>query len=136
AANIFDKFQYVKDFWLINSYWTGQYNLINLSNNVISAADSIENTPTTLINLGEAKFFRAFAYFNLVRAFGEVPKIDFRITDPSQAIVPKSPIADIYQLIDSDLQEAVADRKSTRLNSSNVKISYAVSCLKKKNYKE
>src|SRR3546814_2143262 len=27
AANIFDKFQYVKDFWLINSYWTGHYNI-------------------------------------------------------------------------------------------------------------
>src|SRR5690606_8803687 len=106
---IFDNFQYVKDFWLINSYWTGQYNLINLSNNVISAADSIENqTGATLINVGEAKFFRAFAYFNLVRSFGEVPKIDFKITDPSQAIVPKSPIAEIYQLIDADLQEAVA----------------------------
>src|SRR5690606_40725160 len=29
----------------------------------------------------------------------------------------------------------VLDRKSTRLNSSHVKISYAVFCLKKKNYK-
>src|SRR5690606_39404909 len=31
---------------------------------------------------------------------------------------------------------AGADRKSTRLNSSHVKISYAVFCLKKKNNKE
>ena len=109
AARIFDEFQYVTDFWLINSYWTGQYNLINLSNNVIAAADSIENkTPLTMINVGEAKFFRAFAYFNLVRAFGEVPKIDFKINDPSEAIVPKSTIAEIYQLIDADLDEAVA----------------------------
>src|SRR5699024_12642868 len=30
-------------------------------------------------------------------------------------------------------QEPAADRKSTRLNSSHVSISYAVSCLKKKN---
>src|SRR5436309_7504827 len=29
---------------------------------------------------------------------------------------------------------ALEDRKSTRLNSSHVKISYAVFCLKKKNY--
>src|SRR5436305_11234145 len=29
---------------------------------------------------------------------------------------------------------AVGDRKSTRLNSSHVRISYAVFCLKKKNY--
>lgn len=114
AANIFDRFQYVTDFWLINSYWTGQYNLINLSNNVIAAADSIESpTPLTMTNVGEAKFFRAFAYFNLVRSFGEVPKIDFRINDPSEAIVAKSPIAEIYQLIDADLEEAVASLPPT-----------------------
>src|SRR5690554_6510434 len=35
---------------------------------------------------------------------------------------------------DGDLQEGVTrDRKSTRLNSSHVRISYAVFCLKKKN---
>src|SRR5690606_41902392 len=32
-----------------------------------------------------------------------------------------------------DAAAAMADRKSTRLNSSHVKISYAVFCLKKKN---
>src|SRR3989442_7325647 len=31
------------------------------------------------------------------------------------------------------LSEALGDRKSTRLNSSHVRISYAVLCLKKKN---
>src|SRR5690606_37827982 len=33
------------------------------------------------------------------------------------------------------VDDAPADRKSTRLNSSHVKISYAVFCLKKKKYK-
>src|SRR5436309_14288283 len=33
------------------------------------------------------------------------------------------------------LRERLGDRKSTRLNSSHVKISYAVFCLKKKNNK-
>src|SRR5690606_4717595 len=37
---------------------------------------------------------------------------------------------DVVERIDADLD---ADRKSTRLNSSHVKISYAVFCLKKKN---
>src|SRR5690606_41874442 len=35
-----------------------------------------------------------------------------------------------------DLRPHRADRKSTRLNSSHVKISYAVFCLKKKNNKQ
>src|SRR5690554_7730524 len=32
------------------------------------------------------------------------------------------------------LRDLLTDRKSTRLNSSHVRISYAVFCLKKKNY--
>src|SRR5204863_3031747 len=35
-----------------------------------------------------------------------------------------------------DRPRGVADRKSTRLNSSHVEISYAVFCLKKKKYKQ
>src|SRR2546426_6483325 len=37
------------------------------------------------------------------------------------------------QRIISDLESALKDRKSTRLNSSHLVISYAVFCLKKKN---
>src|SRR5258708_8185781 len=46
---------------------------------------------------------------------------------------------DIYGLFSSDpgkqydMREIIADRKSTRLNSSHQIISYAVFCLKKKN---
>src|SRR2546426_7202890 len=36
----------------------------------------------------------------------------------------------------ADSEERVRDRKSTRLNSSHLVISYAVFCLKKKNKKE
>src|SRR5690606_41960343 len=47
-------------------------------------------------------------------------------TDPAKA-------TDVYQSLVEPLVENPADRKSTRLNSSHVKISYAVFCLKKKN---
>jgi len=84
--------------------------VIARANNLLDAADTI-TTPTeqTAINVAEAKFARAFAYFNLVRTFGEVPKIDFRIETQDQAIVPKSTIPEIYALIDEDLQDAVAN---------------------------
>lgn len=109
AETYFDNFQYTTDFWLVNNYWTGHYNLINLSNNVINEADSLNLTDEmALINVAEARFLRAFAYFNLVRAFGEVPIIDFRIYTASDAIKPKSSIAEIYQLIDDDLTYAVS----------------------------
>src|SRR5690606_41997822 len=48
--------------------------------------------------------------------------------------------AEIIELKINDVQEvkldSVVDRKSTRLNSSHVKISYAVFCLKKKKKKK
>src|SRR5690606_42092347 len=41
----------------------------------------------------------------------------------------------VLRVVNDDLvQPGTGDRKSTRLNSSHVKISYAVFCLKKKNY--
>src|SRR3989442_11192536 len=39
-----------------------------------------------------------------------------------------------YILGDLDAEDVLEDRKSTRLNSSHVRISYAVFCLKKKHH--
>jgi len=106
----FDKYQYVKDLWATNTYWDDHYSLINLANTAIQNADSLKLTdPASLINVAEARFFRAYAYFDLVRTFGEVPKIDFRVYTASQANIAKSPVTTIYALIDSDLQFAAAN---------------------------
>lgn len=107
--NFYDNFQYTKDEWLLNSYWTDHYALINAANTVIADIDSIGTSDAaTLINRAEARFMRAYAYFNLVRSYGEVPKIDFKIKDATQANIAKSSTAAIFNLIDADLQEASA----------------------------
>ena len=105
----FDHFDYVKDLWASNTYWDDHYRLINLANTALQTADSLALTDeSSQINIAEAKFFRAYCYFDMVRSFGEVPKIDFRIYEASQANIAKSPTADIYALIDGDLQYAVS----------------------------
>lgn len=54
----------------------------------------------------EAKFLRAFFYFDLVRTYGKVPLVD-RLVTPEEALnIPRSPVANIYQLIISDLKFA------------------------------
>lgn len=104
---IYDNFQYVKDHWSSNTYWDQHYVLINAANTALQTADSLKlNAPADMVNRGEARFFRAFAYFDLVRAFGEVPKIDFRIYSPADAKKAKSSVAEIYALIDADLNFA------------------------------
>ncbi|MGB3155689.1 MAG: RagB/SusD family nutrient uptake outer membrane protein, partial [Chitinophagaceae bacterium] len=60
--------------------------------------------------IGEAKFLRAYYYWNLLRVFGGVPKIDKVLT--SQADIETASIrasaAEIYAFIESDLTEAAA----------------------------
>ncbi|MBD8348018.1 RagB/SusD family nutrient uptake outer membrane protein [Dysgonomonas sp. HGC4] len=107
-AAFFDDFEYNTTNGVLASYWTENYKIIVNCNTAISGIEG-QSTKTSqdTINYAEAKFFRAYAFFNLVRAFGEVPKIDFRVTDPAQANIAKSPAADIYALIDADLEVAV-----------------------------
>ena len=107
AGDAMDKFQYSKDHWLLNGYWDGHYEFIALCNNVIHNLDSLKlSDPASLTNMGEAKFMRAYAYFDLVRDYGEVPIIDFKVTQTSQANKAKSTVAQVYALIDADLQVA------------------------------
>ena len=60
----------------------------------------------SLRNVGEACFFRAYSYFELVKTYGDVPLINFKIKNPTDGIKDKSPAATIYTFIDSNLQVA------------------------------
>jgi hypothetical protein len=112
--NVYDNFQYVKDEWLMNSYWSDHYALIVAANAVIADIDSVKASDApTLTNRAEAKFMRAHAYFDLVRTYGEVPKIDFKVNVSAQANIKKSPVSEIFALIDADLQEAAAALPAT-----------------------
>lgn len=103
----FETFQYSKDDWAPNTYWNDRYSLINTTNNAIEAAKTLNLTDAaSLRNVGEACFFRAFAYFELVKTYGDVPLINFPIIKPTDGIKAKSPAADIYAFIDSNLQVA------------------------------
>lgn len=61
----------------------------------------------------EARFLRAFFYFDLVRFFGKVPVIDRPVTASEALDIPRSPVADVYTLILSDLQFAAQNLPET-----------------------
>ena len=77
--NALDKFEFDSNTNLIYAVWTKHYKVINRSN---FAIDNISNMSSDLIDensrlqlIGEAKFLRALAYFNLVQAYGGVPLV-------------------------------------------------------------
>lgn len=103
----FETYNYSKDDWAPNTYWNDHYAMINAGNIAVHTADSLKiSDPASLRNLGEASFFRAYAYFELVKTYGDVPLINFPIVNPTDGIKDKSPAADIYTFIDSNLQVA------------------------------
>ena len=106
--DIVDHFNYTKDHWALNSLWEDHLAFVTQASGIIKDVDSLYATdPASQVNKAEACFMRAYAYFDLVRDYGEVPIINFKVYDPAQANVPKSPVASVYALIDQDLQFAV-----------------------------
>src|SRR5438067_5893687 len=74
-----------------------------------------------------------FPYTTLFRSLGQAPVEVAQVASELRGTLLK-----VYAGKDLSLELAIApatllDRKSTRLNSSHVSISYAVFCLKKKN---
>lgn len=59
--------------------------------------------------LGEARLWRAMAYFHLVRVFGPVPIIENSFDYISNYQVNRNPVADIYKFIVNDLKFAEAN---------------------------
>lgn len=105
--NAIDRFNYSKDFWLSNALWDDHLAFITLASGAIKDVDSLyANDPASLVNKAEASFMRAYAYFDMIRDYGDVPKIDFKVYNAAQANVPRAPVSEIYTLIDADLQFA------------------------------
>src|SRR6516225_6861450 len=106
----FETFQYTKNDWATNTYWNDHYYMINLANTELFFADSLKATdPASLRNVGEAFFFRAYSFFELTKAYGEVPLINFYYTNPAEGIKPKASVDSIYAQIDQDLDSASID---------------------------
>jgi hypothetical protein len=106
-----DFFKYDKsDGWLNLGYWNDHYKLIYDCNDVLHEIDSLNlSTEGDIINEAEARFFRAYSYFDMVRTYGEIPLIDFKIYSIGDANIEKSSVDKIYTLIDSDLDFAATN---------------------------
>lgn len=94
-------------------YWTDTYRGINHANQVI---DGVGAMPSSKISddakkqiVAEAKFLRAFLYFRLINNWGRVPLLLHFPKTESDIHVPLSESAAIWDQIEKDLNEALAD---------------------------
>ncbi|ARS39151.1 hypothetical protein CA265_05475 [Sphingobacteriaceae bacterium GW460-11-11-14-LB5] len=95
----------------IQQIWTEHYEGINKANIALERIPAIE-MDGKLKNrlLGEAKFLRAFYYFNLVRLYGDVPLLlkDQTQLSIAELQVPRTPKEQVYLQIINDLETAAS----------------------------
>ncbi len=107
-ANEYVNFQFSKTQGQIRDFWTGRYEGINLSNQVLANVPNIEMSETIRKRMtAEAKFLRAFHYFYLVRAFGGVPLVTTIPPGPEGLI--RTTADETWALIEEDLRAAIPD---------------------------
>lgn len=89
-----------------DALWKGCYGLIARANNAERYIQAMGNISQAVKNnaIGELKFQKAFAYFLLVRAYGEIPlQPEEETTEYSQ---PRQSIQKVYDYIVKNLEEA------------------------------
>lgn len=110
SINEFDNFTLTSSNIFAGSLWNGYYIGISRANFALanlSEAQGIEESLKTRY-IAEVRFLRGYYYFNLVRFFGEVPKIlrvpkDANDANTDPAFQTRAPIDTIYKVIIDDL---------------------------------
>lgn len=93
----------------LDGFWTGQYQNINFSNQILDHVPNVNMDGALKARyLAEAKFIRAYSYFRLVRAFGNIPLV-LHVPDSLTAQNPPQVTADkVWAAIEQDLTDAAA----------------------------
>jgi hypothetical protein len=85
--------------------WTGFYTIITRSNLILEKVPAITMDETQKAQiLAEAKFLRAFSYYNLIRLYGDVPLVT--TTEEQTALGPRTPKEQVWAQVIKDVTEA------------------------------
>lgn len=104
-----------------NSVYFGNYQIIERANQILEyvpAASAVSETMKQTAR-GQALFARGYAYFDLVRRYGDVPiRTEAYQPDDKMGAIAPSPVAEVYQQIARDLRDA-ADLLPTSYSVAN-----------------
>lgn len=97
----------------VEEAWSTDYNGIFRANTVldqIAKNGSLINSSALATRLqAEARFLRAFYYFDLIKYYGKLPIIDHPVLVPEASSIKRSPVDSVYQFMIADLQFATAN---------------------------
>ncbi len=94
---------------LLEAEWGADYEAIYRANVVLEKIPAIQMDEKLKARvLGEARFIRAWSFYNLVTMFGGVPLAD-HVLAPSEYNMPRATADAVWNLIESDLTTAAND---------------------------
>lgn len=118
--------QYINDFNYTrsNSYldivWSHYYEGVMRANNVLYYVPDIEMDEAYKAQiLAEARFLRAYFYFNLVNIYGEIPLRLNPLLSQEDIYIAKTSVENVYDQIETDLLEA-KDNLLTETSGSDI----------------
>lgn len=94
----------------VSGRYSSSYTAISRANSILERIDAIAMDGTLKARyIGEAKFLRAFFYFQIVKVFGDVPLVLKEIKSPEEGYAyGREPAAKVYAQIEKDFAEAAA----------------------------
>lgn len=94
--------------YAVQLFWVNMWANIAAANVVVSNAGSVQDADQSALDVyvGEAKFFRAWAYFKLVENYGGVPLVLDQVTT-AQTTFERLSEEEIYAQIVMDLEDAL-----------------------------
>lgn len=140
-----NEYNYDSNNSLIKDAFTDLYGLIYNANLIIDHVE--QNSDVKKRVVAEAKFFRAYAYFQLVTLWGPVAKVD-HVLNVSEYHQSNSTIEELWAFIESDLKDSftsnalpskkdILDRETgMRVTNETVKAYLGKSLLFQKKYQE
>lgn len=114
-----DRWDLIANHPFVLQVWNTMYQQISRANGVIQYVPAIamdEQKKQAIV--GEAKFIRAFNYFNIVRLWGDSPMPLAVIDNLANTSLPRTSKTQIYAQIEQDLQEAEAVLPETRTGAA------------------
>lgn len=113
----------------IEGIWNSHYDVINRANELIAGLSGNPNFDQEFLDsqIGQARFIRSFAYFNLVRMFGPIPYREQPAGGDIEAEInqPRVDTSTVYQNIINDLNAAEVELEGTGTGSDNTLVSEA-----------
>lgn len=99
-----NEYAFDTDHGMISGLYSGMYGIIYNANLIIDLMEP--DTPVKKRAVAEAKFFRAWANFELVTLFGTAPKVDHLLT-PDEYRLGNSTPETLWSFVEADLNDVI-----------------------------